>query len=124
LSYSTFSYSSMEVIPSKLPDVIDSDTVVATVIFTLKNEGVDGADVVQLYLGYPKLALEPLHQLRDFAKVALKSGQEKTLRFTVTAKDCSIWDSYEHNWKLIRGKFSVYVGSSSRNLPLSADLVV
>jgi beta-glucosidase len=59
LSYTTFEYSGL---------TFDVDTL--TAVFTIKNTGsVYGAEVAQLYLGFPASAGEPPKVLRGFRKV-------------------------------------------------------
>jgi beta-glucosidase len=125
LSYSTYAYNKIIVTPQKLPEQVTPNTVVATVAVTVTNSGpMDGAEIPQLYIGFPKIAMEPPRQLRNFAKVDLKVNEQKTVQFPVTAKDCSIWDSSSHSWKLIQGKFGVFVGASSRDIRLTSDLTI
>jgi len=37
--------------------------------------------------------------------------------FTLTRKDLSEWNVVEQAWRLQQGAYSVWVGSSSKNLP-------
>jgi beta-glucosidase len=83
-----------------------------------------GADVVQLYLGAPAATGEPASQLKAFAKVDLAPRQTKTVRLTLTAQDASYWNSDAQAWTLGAGAYSVRVGDSSRDLPLSATFRV
>jgi len=112
LSYTTFKYANLRV----LHRVISVE---------LTNTGpVEGAEVVQVYLQYPHTAGEPPKQLRGFEKVLLVPGQTETLAFTLRDEDLSIWDQNAHQWAIVRGVFSVHVGSSSRDIRLSAFLHV
>lgn len=125
LSFTTFMYNKIVVTPKILPELVTPNTVVATVSITLSNNGsMDGSEVPQLYIGFPRVAMEPPRQLRNFAKVDLKVNEQKTLQFTLSAKDCSIWDSASHDWKLIKGKFGIFIGPSSRDIRLTADLTI
>jgi len=106
LSYTTFGYSTL---------TADSKSV----SFTLTNTGgVQGAEVVQLYLGYPKEAGEPPKVLRGFQKVNLEQGAKQSVTISLTPKDLSIWDVSSSSWKQIDGTFSVFVGSSNRDIRL------
>lgn len=134
LSYTTFKYSNLRVFNR----VITVD---------LANTGsVPGAEVVQVYLEvqppvalakfqlltvfayvrwqYPKSAGEPPKVLRGFEKVHLVPGQSQTLAFSFNDEALSIWDESIHDWSLVTGKFVVHVGSSSRDIRLSAPLPV
>ena len=73
LSYTNFSYSDL--------------TVTGTdVSVTIKNTGaVHGAEVVQLYLGFPPSAGEPPQVLRGFQKLDLAPGAGATATFNLGA---------------------------------------
>jgi len=36
--------------------------------------------------------------------------------FEISDRDLSIWDTETHSWKIIKGNYMVYFGSSSRDL--------
>ncbi|PHH76299.1 hypothetical protein CDD80_1641 [Ophiocordyceps camponoti-rufipedis] len=102
--------------PSDLWDVL------ATVEATVTNTGsVTGAEVVQLYLGFPGDEA-PVRQLRGFDKVRLRAGERRTVRFGLTRRDLSRWDVVAQGWRLADGGFGVFVGNSSRVLGLSGRL--
>ena len=79
--------------------------------------GAPGAEVCQVYLTYPEHAGEPPLVLRGFAKTApLPPGAHADLAFALTPRDMSTWAD---GWAVSRGNFTVKVGASSRDLPLS-----
>ncbi|KAI0026168.1 glycoside hydrolase family 3 protein [Xylariomycetidae sp. FL0641] len=97
---------------------------VATVTASLANTGdVAGAEVAQLYVGIPG-AGSPVRQLRGFAKETLQPGEETTVTFHLTRRDLSTWDVVAQNWALQKGEYQIYVGSSSRDLPLRGTLTL
>jgi hypothetical protein len=106
LSYTTFSLSNL---------VISGRSISATVQNTGK---VGGYEVVQLYLGFPPAAGEPPIQLKGFKKVYLAPGNSDRVTFSLSDKALSIWDVVSHSWKIQSGTFTVYVGTSSQDLPL------
>lgn len=119
LSYTTFKYSNLAVSGSVSPSSN------ATVSFDLSNAGaVAGAEVAQLYVGFPIAAAEPPRLLRDFAKVQLAPGESRAVPFTLSAGDLSVWDEVAAGWRLVTGTFGLFVGSSSRDLRLEGSLVV
>ena len=82
----------------------------------VQNTGkVDGAEVVQLYLGFPTAAGEPPQQLKAFEKVMLEAGETKTVEFPLDDRATSIWNVSVHAWTRVRGAFLVTVGTSSRD---------
>ncbi|KAI0424068.1 glycosyl hydrolase family 3 N terminal domain-containing protein [Xylaria sp. FL1042] len=80
-----------------------------------------GTDIPQLYLslGGPE---EPKVVLRNFDEVELEAGEMKTVAFNVTYRDLSNWDTEAQDWKVTSYPKTAYVGASSRDLRLHADL--
>jgi len=120
LSYTTFRYSHLRLSSGSLGE---HGRLQATVDVTNTGKRA-GADVVQLYLGTPAATGEPAAQLKAFAKVDLAPRQTKTVRLALTARDASYWNSDAQAWTLGAGTYSVRVGDSSRDLPLSATFTV
>lgn len=110
LSYSAFKYSNLE---------IDGRTITCKI----KNTGaVDGAEVAQLYLGFPQEAGEPPKQLKGFEKVSISAGKSKTVTFSLDDLSFSIWDTKVHDWAVVPGDFKVMVGSSSDDIRLTSTV--
>lgn len=113
LSYTEFEYS------WSIPPTYDHSTQQISMIARIHNQGsLGGADVVQLYVSFPKHAKEPERVLRDFAKTPiLQPGEEYTVTFVLTVeKHLSIWGT--QGWVPVAGNFIVAIGPSSRQLPL------
>ncbi|RYP80642.1 hypothetical protein DL769_002387 [Monosporascus sp. CRB-8-3] len=86
--------------------------------------GVAGAEVAQLYVGIPGSGV-PARQLRGFAKPFLNASASATVDFELTRRDLSVWDVAAQRWRLPRGgEFDIYVGGSSRDLPLRGTLTL
>jgi beta-glucosidase len=85
-----------------------------------------GSDVVQLYLSDPAVAGEPPRQLKGFAKVTLRPGQSKEVRFTLDRHDLSYYSDAANAWVVAPGAFGVFVGDSSAlaNLPLHGNFAL
>ena len=135
LSYTTFAYSDLSIkmlsgvshatypsgaiLEGGAEDLWD---VVATVNARVSNSGaVDGAEVAQLYVGIPG---GPVRQLRGFEKVDIAPGSTVTVSFDLTRRDLSVWDVEAQKWKLQSGSYNIFVGASSRTLPLSGTLTI
>lgn len=136
LSYTTFNMSNLDIveriegantgewpggpiIPGGQADLWD---VIASVSVDVANTGdTVGAEVAQLYLGIPDA---PAKQLRGFEKVLLGPGEKKTAIMKLTRRDLSVWNVERQMWQLQRGEYKVYVGNSSRNLPLEGFINV
>jgi len=113
LSYTSFEYSDLKVSSS-------------IVKFSVRNTGQNsGNEVTQLYLGFPAAAGEPLRQLKGFKKTGLlKPGEVEHVKLILRPRDLSIWDVKKHAWSVVPGRFSVSVGSSSRDLRLHGGFTV
>ncbi|KAI1141252.1 glycoside hydrolase family 3 protein [Hypoxylon sp. FL0543] len=135
LSYTTFEFSGLQISAvegadtSKYPskpiveggheDLWDD---LAKVSATVTNTGsVAGAEVAQLYVGIPN---GPVKQLRGFAKPVLQPGNSTVVDFQLTRRDLSTWDVVAQNWLLQGGDYSIFVGPSSRDLPLTGTLTI
>ncbi|WP_017584466.1 glycoside hydrolase family 3 C-terminal domain-containing protein [Nocardiopsis valliformis] len=120
LTYTSFTYSDLEVSPSTAP----GEGKAWTVAFTVTNTGERaGQEVAQLYTGveqdYPT---RPRRELRGFAKVALEPGESARVELPLTGRDLSVWDSRDQRWSLAAGTYTVSVGASSRDLPLRGEV--
>ncbi|PVH97580.1 glycoside hydrolase family 3 protein [Periconia macrospinosa] len=96
--------------------------VLYTVTATVTNDGaVAGDEVAQLYLslGGPE---DPPVVLRNFDRLTIAPGQSVSFTADITRRDVSNWDPVSQNWVITNSTKTVYVGSSSRKLPLKATL--
>ncbi len=121
LSYTTFAYSDL-----RLSAAAIKDTDGVTVELKVKNTGqVAGKEVVQLYIHEqsPKV-VRPERELKAFAKVDLRPGEEKTVSFQLARRDFAFYDASSHDWSVNPGKFDILVGASSRDLPLKQTIEV
>ena len=118
LSYTSFSFSSLSV--AALPEG-GAATVTATVTNTGSREG---ADVAQMYVTDPAASGEPPRQLEGFARVDLQAGQSKTVTFPLTQTSLQYWNASANAWATSTGNYTIAVGDSDRNLPLTGTLAV
>ncbi|RHZ62505.1 hypothetical protein CDV55_104438 [Aspergillus turcosus] len=134
LSYTSFDYSGLRISkPKKSSQYPPSATIqqggnphlwdeIVTVSAEVKNcGGVAGAEVAQLYVGIPN---GPVRQLRGFDKVSISAGKTARVQFALTRRDLSTWDVVAQQWSLQRGTYQVYVGRSSRDLPLTGSFTL
>lgn len=137
LSYTTFSFSNLQ---------IDGSTVSCTVTNTGDRAG---SEVAQLYVGavpgkgaaaknakdvakQQKAAAKnpdavviperPVRELKGFKKVSLKPGESKTVTFTLSDADFTFFDADHHKWVAPAGEYTIAVGNSSRDLPLTQSI--
>ena len=117
LSYTTFKYSELK--------IGGGPGTPKTVAVKVANTGArDGAEVVQLYLGYPAAAGEPPRQLKGFEKVWLKPGEKKTVTLALSEDTLAIWDDATHHPRVVPGAYAVNVGSSSRDIRLKGSFTI
>lgn len=118
LSYTTFGYSNLVV-----SSVSPSGQV--QISFHLTNTGnTAGAEVAQLYLGFPAAAAEPPKLLKGFQRISLSPGQTQPVTFNLTWEDLANWDATARGWIVTPGVFQVLVGASSRDIRLTGSFTV
>ena len=128
LSYTTFTYSNLQVVPRMTPDKPEGKTGKTdyTVHVDIKNTGSHGgAEVVQLYIhdGHSKID-RPTHELKGFERVELQPGETKKVDFVIDRAALSYWSPERKAWVADPGEFEVQVGASSRDIRLKAPLVL
>jgi beta-glucosidase len=117
LSYTSFRYSDLQVEHAAGEQ--------ATVRFKVTNTGArEGAEVAQLYLGFPAAAEEPPKQLRGFEKVRLKRGESKIVSMPLDHDSFAVWDRDSGGWKVFPGAYTAMVGGSSRDIALRGTLTI
>ncbi|MNE21694.1 Periplasmic beta-glucosidase precursor [compost metagenome] len=110
LSYSDFSLSNLSLSSKTVKQGQDLE---ASIV--VKNTGKrDGETVVQLYLQDVTASMSrPVKELKNFQKVMLKAGEERTLRFTIKADDLKFYNG-QLQWAAEPGEFRVQVGLDSQ----------
>ncbi|KDQ19728.1 glycoside hydrolase family 3 protein [Botryobasidium botryosum FD-172 SS1] len=135
LSYTTFAYSNLKVTPGASggnpPSGPGSSldpwlhTPWATITFTLANSGsVAGTEIPQLYVSPPASANSPPYLLKGFDTVNLAAGASRTVTFTLSRYDLSVWNVQSQRWIIPTGTHGITVGSSSRNRLLTGSIVI
>ncbi len=122
LSYTRFEYTDLKVGRRRIGP---QDSV--TVTFKVTNAGSrDGEEVVQLYVRDEVSSIPvPVKQLRDFQRIALKQGQGRQVRMTLSAvRDLSHYDEQAKAFTVEPGGFEIQVGSSSQDIRLRERIVV
>ncbi len=121
LSYTTFEYKKMG---TKSKVFFENDNLEVSV--TVKNTGkVAGSEVVQLYVHQQNPTLiRPINELKQFEKVALAAGEEKTITFQLNRRDFAQYNDAAHDWLITTDQYDILAGSSSRNLPLQQTVSV
>ncbi|EJT97240.1 beta-glucosidase [Dacryopinax primogenitus] len=121
LSYTAFKYSGLQISP---PSSCDA-SFTASVTLTVTNTGkLPGSEVVQLYIAMPSGNLiHPHLALKGFTKLHdIPVGKEATATLMLDKYAVSYFDDVAGKWKVDAGQYTVFVGSSSSHLPLTAVL--
>lgn len=119
LSYTRFEYDNMRLNGESFGP---GDSIEVSV--DIRNTGSrPGKEVVQLYVRDPESRLvRPERELKAFAKVALQARAGETVTLTLDARSLAYYDSAAGRWVTEPGEFLLEVGSSSRDLRLSAGI--
>ena len=120
LSYTTFVYSDLEIIPVKGGYQIACN---------IKNTGsCDGDEVPQCYLGraseIPAGVQCAPKVLVDFARISLKAGETKNVVFELEEDLLKYYDANTKSYEKFIGKREVLIGASSRDIRLRDSVFV
>ena len=112
LSYADFSYSDIKLSSNTLSP---TSRITASVTVT-NNSGVDGYEVVQLYIrDLVGTITRPVKELKGFKKVMVKAGQSVDVSFSLTVQDLKFYNS-DMLFVAEPGEFKVFIGTNSRDV--------
>jgi len=112
LSYTNFSYSDI-----KLSDTALKADKALTATVTVTNTGSrDGKEVVQLYIrDVIGSVTRPVKELKGFQKIELKTGESKTVSFSITPENLKFYNyDLKYDWE--PGDFEIMIGPNSRDV--------
>ncbi|HEY3986713.1 fibronectin type III-like domain-contianing protein, partial [Cedecea sp.] len=82
-------------------------------------------EVVQLYVHDNASRLDrPYQELKAFEKVKLTAGEEKQVSFKLDKRAFSYFDEDNNAWLLEPGRFTLRIGSSSRDIHAEVPVTV
>jgi beta-glucosidase len=114
LSYTKFKYSDLHVDPAA-----------KTVTFTIENIGaLDGAEIAEVYVGLPKASGEHFRRLAGWQRVEVNGGKQKLVSVPLEPLAIATFDEKKDAWAWASGKYTVFVGGSSRDLALQAEVAL
>ncbi|MDD0974417.1 beta-glucosidase BglX [Pseudomonas fontis] len=110
LSYSDFSLSNLSLSSKTLKK---GQTLDASI--QVKNTGKhDGETVVQLYVQDVAASMSrPVQELKNFQKVMLKAGEERTLHFSISEEELKFWNN-QLQFAAEPGDFNILIGLDSQ----------
>jgi beta-glucosidase len=109
LSYTTFGYSNLKVSPAKIG--VAGEAKISVTVTNTGNRA--GDEIVQLYIrDLVSSVTRPIKELKDFRRISLAPGENKTVEFVITPDKLSFLDL---NMKSVvePGWFDIMVGTSS-----------
>ncbi|HEV2482591.1 MAG TPA: glycoside hydrolase family 3 N-terminal domain-containing protein [Puia sp.] len=120
LSYTSFHYSWQRP-ANKQYSATDTIRVVAGVT----NDGpMDGSEVIQAYIGYPKQERMPVRELKAFHRLPVPRGEERDWQLSIPVSELQKWDLATGKWKLYPGTYHIVLGSNSRDEKLTGTFTV
>jgi beta-glucosidase len=120
LSYTKFEYNNLKIIDKW------NETQEIEVEITIKNVGqYEAQEVVQLYVKEiePKIDRE-IKSLKEFAKVHLKIGEKKIVKFQLNSRVFSYYSQEYEDWIIGTKRFEILVGASSVDIRLKSEVVL
>ncbi|WP_148414176.1 beta-glucosidase [Haloferax sp. KTX1] len=116
LTYTTFEYGE----PS-LTEHADE----ISVEIPIQNTGTrEGTDVVQVYVEKSAAPVPtPKRELVAFEAVSVEAGEQETVTVTLDHSDFAYFDERE-GWTVVRGKMTVSIGRSSRDIRLQTEISI
>jgi beta-glucosidase len=111
LSYSTFTYSNIKLLPGNGKDIH------VRVAVTVTNTGkYTGEEVVQLYIRDEVASItRPIKELKGFEKIKLEAGASKTVTFDIKNQQLGFYDN-EMEFIVEKGDFTFMIGGNSEEL--------
>jgi beta-glucosidase len=121
LSYTTFEYADLAL---SAVEILPDDGL--AVSLHVKNTGkAAGAEVVQLYVSHlAQPIFRPETELKEFAKVFLQPGESQQVTFTLDRRAFAVYDPSARAWVVPDGEYAVQIGASSRQIRLTANILV
>ena len=113
LSYTTFAYSDIKANEHQ-------------VCFKVKNIGDrDGVEVAQLYVSLSSdTVFRPVRELKGFARVELKAGEEKEVIIPFDDKTFRFFDIRTNTWEVESGTYRIQIGRNSNDIELKTDVTI
>ena len=84
----------------------------------------DGDEVVQAYIEYPKIDRMPIKELKGFKRVTVTQGGQQLVTIKIPVADLQKWDLQKHSWTLYPGEYKLMLGSNSQDEKLSFPFTV
>ena len=123
LSYTSFSYE-WKTVPQPTYSTLKADESIELSVKIKNTGGINGDEVAQLYVQYPDGERMPVTELKQFKRVTIQHGEEKTLTFKLPVNELRKWNLKDHKWNIAPGNYRITIGSHSRDIKLKADFKI
>ena len=97
-----------------------------TVRFTVRTGNIAGLEIAQLYISWPShsaLSHPPL-TLNAFSKIFLEASASRSAELRLDKYAVSSWSENSEKWVVENGSYSIFIGASSQELPLTATITI
>ena len=119
LSYTSFSLTHLTIDKPQLKKKEDF-----TVKLDIENTGsMSGAEVIQVYIKDQEASVKrPEKELCGFKKVFLEPGEKTSVSIPIEHNSLAFYDETAHQWKVEKGKFTLLVGTSAKDISLTEEV--
>ncbi|MDT0675264.1 glycoside hydrolase family 3 C-terminal domain-containing protein [Autumnicola musiva] len=119
LSFTDFKYEDLQISKESLQK---GET--ANISIKITNIGKrDGDEVVQLYVKHLNSSVKrPSKELKGFKRINIKSGETKTVKIPLDAKNLEYWNKEKQEFQLENAQIEIQIGGASDNIALTKTL--
>ncbi len=123
MSYTTFAWSELEIAEVENDDAAEQRFDVSVRVTNTGDR--PGSEVVQVYVrDVESTVFRPEQELAGFTKVFLMAGESRRVTVQVDRRAFAFWDTTIDDWSIESGDFEIRVGASSRDIRLSATVLL
>jgi beta-glucosidase len=120
LSYTSFEYAWNKPLKAKYRA---GDSIVVSL--DIINTGtLDGDELVQVYVEYPRIKGMPLKELKAFKNITIAKGATQGARLVIPASELQKWDESTHSWKLFKGTYQMKIGKNADEYYLQKNFTI
>ncbi len=121
LSYTSFEYGNLTLSES----LLSPDRTLKIGVDVTNTGAYAGEEVVQLYVSCEGSRVDrPVKVLKGFEKVHFEPGETRRVLFDLAEEDLAFYDVEVGDWEIESISYTVHLGASSRDLPLSGTFAV
>lgn len=119
LGYTSFALENLRVDTNRF----EADGVVTATVTATNTGDRAGSTVIQLYVSDKEASSpRPAKELKAFAKVALEAGESRDVSLSLDSRSFAFFRTGAKHWLVEAGEFTLSVGQSSADLPLTATV--